>query len=262
MVVELPEHVREEVAPLGEPLAVFPARASHSPLYAIMGGLGLLVGAAVAVFLVALLMRFPPRQMGDLSVVGLLVALSLLAVGGGLGLFRRARQTGGVRVLVCPRGLARADAAGADITRWPEVRQVRWDTEGRQHELTLTPPVQLVLVREYGPPLAITEDVSRLPELRRRVEEHTLPHLLAEALEALREGDTVRFGPVAVNQEGIAYPGGTLRWGHVGDARVANGKLFVWHADTRHRVAEVARSRTPNLHVLLALVERFGTRTG
>ena len=260
MPVELPAHVREEVAPLGDPLAVFPGRASHSPLYTIMGALGLLVGLGLGVLLVVLFVRFPPRRTGDLTGVGLLGMLSLLAVGGGLGLFHRARRTGGVRVYVCPGGLARADETGVDIIRWPEVRTVRWDTEGRQHELTVTPPVQLVLTREYGPPLGLTEDIARVTELRRLVEEHTLPHLLEEAVEALRDGDMVRFGPLVASPEGITYPGGMLRWGHVGEARVAHGKFFLWHVGRPRRVAEVPRSRVPNLHVLLALTRRFGGR--
>jgi hypothetical protein len=260
--VETPDNLPEEVAVLGTPVAVFKGRRIHAFLYFVLGIGGLIGGVAGGLYLLAAFLGLPFGLGVRNSPEDIIWALCcLLGIGGAVYSIHRARRTGGTRVFVFPDGLARVEGGKAELVYWDEIRVVRWDTQSRRTEHTITTPVQLVVVQEDGPALVFTESVSRLQELRRLIEERTLPHLLRAALQGVQAGQTISFGVVRVNKEGIHDPGGSLPWDGLALAEVDKGRLLLREVGGRRPFATFTRSQVPNLHLLVALAEHLRTNS-
>jgi hypothetical protein len=260
MPADLSHELPEEAALLGTPTAVFRTRRSRAVLFLIGGVIAILFGIAMgSVFLSRPFLQppagQPPADPGDL--ISSLV-LTVVSLAGGVGLIYRARQTGALRVFIFPDGLARVERDKVDIVYWKEVRLVRGGPETRRNESTLSTPDQLVLEQTDGPILAFNETLVRLRELRELVEERTLPHLLPPTLQAFRAGRTLRFGIIGVSRDGLAVGDGMLAWNDVESAEVVKGMLVIRARHPGATWRKFPRSQVPNLHVLVALIERVG----
>lgn len=187
---------------------------------------------------------------GSIFGVGCLVA--------GVSAWSRSRSYRGLQVMVCTDGLVCLRNDGMQGIRWQDVRAViRIAGPSGENSSTLEPSVQLIIERNNGTRLVLDETVKNLKELRKLVEEHTLDHLMAAALEQLRDGEAVAFGPATVSREGILAAKALLAWSMYGHGVVERGQVTIYDREHGKAFCKLNTAEVPNAHVLLALAEFF-----
>lgn len=77
------------------------------------------------------------------------------------------------------------------------------------------------------------------------------------ALERLGRGETLAFGRVSVDRDGVSFKGKTARWAEVKEVSILNA--LVWFNDARGRsmLTGVGVPEVPNLYLLLALADQL-----
>jgi hypothetical protein len=249
----MPDDIPEEVTKLGKPLAIFRAGRFILGLCWVLGVLAILVGVGMLVGLAVLLADGPPNGGRGLFKLAF-VALGALSIG--IGLIRKARSSGGMRVFVCADGVARLQKGRAEVMRWADVNAVKRVVDAKSQEFVVSTAAQLLLVDREGRQMVFNETVSGLRELRQMVEEQTLPFMLPPAVEAFQAGAVIGFGEVSVSRDGVQVGRETLPWELFESAEVSKGRLIVYDASNgKKRFGRVDVSKVPNVHVLLALAE-------
>jgi hypothetical protein len=218
-----------------------------------------LVGVLAVVFFYAFHHRSKRRHSARthlLAHLGHFLGFGALYLYSGAGGWRRARQLWGLRVVVFPTGIARIHAGTADLIRWDEIvtvrRAVLWEQD---QDTVLDGGIRLWLETADGRDYEFDDVLSRLKQLRQLVEQHTLPHLLDEALDTVQAGGTVAFGVVTVSPRGLAYGGQYLPWVACEAVETAKGLLHVKEVGARRPFWRIHLPEVPNVHVLIALTE-------
>ncbi|MEV6672182.1 DUF6585 family protein [Streptomyces sp. NPDC051162] len=77
------------------------------------------------------------------------------------------------------------------------------------------------------------------------------------ALERVARGETLAFGRISVDRNGVSFKGKTAAWAEIGEVSVSNA--LVWFRDARSRslLKGVGVPEVPNLYLLLALADRL-----
>jgi hypothetical protein len=167
-------------------------------------------------------------------------ALVLVTVAYGRYRAVASRVTG---VVTFAEGLVIVDGSRPMVVPWTDV-------------LTVWPHVTeyaLTLECRGLDPVHLNDQFQDIEALSERVESEVRRRQLPDALRRVRQGETVRFGPVAVGPHGINNGRETLPWRRLLDITVAAGRVMVledgrWLAWSNHKVVDV-----PNLVVFLAL---------
>jgi hypothetical protein len=140
--------------------------------------------------------------------------------------------------------------------------QLRARSSKERSSTTGLAAVQLILADYLGREFVFDNNVADLKRLRERVEEYTLKHLLPPALEAVREGGIVSFGPVSVSQEGLQIGAEQLPWERYDRGEAARGRLTIYAVGQSKPFCKVATADVPNSHVLLALADAMRDERG
>jgi hypothetical protein len=170
-----------------------------------------LVGAIAVVFLYISLYKSKRRHSARdhlTAHLGHVLGFGMLYLFSATGGWRRARQVRGLRILAFSTGFARIQRDAADIVRWKEIATVRRAVLRDQDQKTaFDGSIRLSLETADGREYEFDDALSGLKELRKLVEQHTLPHLLDEALDACEAGSEVSFGVVSASRRGLVYGG-------------------------------------------------------
>jgi hypothetical protein len=246
-----PESVPDAVALLGEPRAVFRARAWHTALYILCGVGALVMGLALIALLVGLLFQARGHGGGTFHLV--VFGISLLTAG--VGMLVKAGKTRGLAVYVCPGGLAAVQGERVRTLRWDEITTVQRGTEGKRNEFSISHPARLCLKGASGQELEFNESLAGLSDLRQLVQQHTLDHLLAPVAETYLAGGTAHFGELGVSRNGIHHKKDLLPWDQLEAVAVDGAEVVVRATGRKRPVFRVPLARVPNAHVLTALAE-------
>jgi hypothetical protein len=141
--------------------------------------------------------------------------------------------------------------------RFDEVKTVTSEHELHRRSLVRTEKHRVEArdgrVIEFGTGWRLPRDLHDAIMLR------TLPRLRTEALRAFDAGETVRFGPLALDEEGILpdkQP--LLPWSEAARVTVENGAICLWKTDTWEKKGKLYDStdvaRVPNAYVLVEMI--------
>jgi len=162
----------------------------------------------------------------------------------------------GLRVFVFPTGIARIQADTVEVVRWEEIATVRRAVLWEQDQKTLFDGrIRLSLETADGREYEFDDALSGLKELRKLVEQHTLPHLLDGAIDAYEAGSDVSFGVVSASSRGLVYGGRSLPWTEFGAIEIAKGFLNVKALGAMWPLWRIRLLEVPNVHVLIVLAE-------
>jgi hypothetical protein len=188
--------------------------------------------------------------------MGHVLGFGMLYLYNGMGGWLRARRIRGLRVLVFPTAIARMQAGAVEVVRWDEITTVSRAVLWEQDQQTLFDGgIRLALTMGDGRECEFDDALSGLKELRKLVEQHTLPHLLHEALDAYEAGQDVSFGVLSASRRGLAYGGRHLPWARYGAVETAKGHVHVKALGGGRPVWKIRLLEVPNVHVLIALAE-------
>jgi hypothetical protein len=109
----------------------------------------------------------------------------------------------------------------------------------------------------------VLEGLSRMPFLAATIEKRTHPRLMRSALESIEAGNTISFGPLSADKQGLRIGAELVSWDKV---RGLDCGLSFWDDTRKVRIVRADKYRTTNvgppasivnLHVLKGLVDHF-----
>jgi hypothetical protein len=145
----------------------------------------------------------------------------------------------------------------AEVVRWEDITTLQRITDAKRNDFVISSPVQLVVVRRFGPDIIFNESMSQLQRLRQTIEEQTLPHLRLAALEAYEAGEKVEFCDLALSRGGIHSASKLLPPDRFDRVEVSKGQVKVYALAEKWPVFRLSLSRVPNVHLFLDLSKQL-----
>lgn len=202
-----------EVRALGRPERIIHTRTGQSLLIALVrlfaGGSAWILIVAAAIGCGAYLIPSQPPLAYTLIAVGALVGLVMAVLG---------RQVADwpERYYVFREAFAHPHPDGQwSIVRWDEVVEVT-PVGG------VCPTAELALTD--GTVLRVPATSGSRTDFREEIEKRTHPHALTDATSAWDAGETVFFGPLGVDRDGLEYNGRRLAWDEVREIELGRSK--------------------------------------
>lgn len=161
------------------------------------------------------------------------------------------------RVYVCPAGLLYQHQGKTEAIRWDQVeafwqRVVRRSSYGVQ-----TGTSHLYTIRRNdGTTFKFNDQLYNVEALGNTIARETARLLLPRFIAAYQAGQTIAFGPISLNQQGVSNGKELLPWHQVKEIKANRGFLSIQkESNTRLKWKTVQASRIPNVNVFLALVD-------
>lgn len=251
------------VVGLGAPRSQHPVKALTKRGNLGCGAISLLIAPALGGFAVYDLWdaydRYGPRGMnrefGTAAVIGGLGLAALLLAA---WLLYSAWKNWGSAVAVYEAGLAYVDRAGLRQVRWDEIDAV-WQAvtkhyrngiyTGTTHVYTLQP--------RAGGRLVLDDKFDKIEDLGTALQRSASAALFPRYAEALKRGERVTFGPLALDPQGLYAGNKSLKWDEIKGVKLEKGTLSVkkeggWFNWTSATVPQI-----PNFFVFYDLLSRF-----
>ncbi len=189
---------------------------------------------------------------GGVRVVAVVVPFA--ALGGALFAWSPFRHRN-LTVELHTAGVAVTDLGRREVTVFEDVREVWYVLEGSADRANGQARVTaLRLVREDGSRRLIRLTVLGGDRLARAIEQHCSLPLRAAALESLREGAVLTFGPYRIDAHGIATDKRTYEWDELTKVRLQPGRVHFVAKGVFVPTLVVDLDQVPHPSVFLKLV--------
>jgi hypothetical protein len=205
---------------------------------------------------------------GGLSYVGMLATTGGLAVffGTGLAALRNlAPAEASTRVYLYEGGVVGANNTGLiGVFRWDTVQAHQYvtfaSTYARHYGRTSAPNVTLVDPR--GARLKVTNTFVGVNLFAQTVQQQVTRAQLPAALAALEAGETLRFGPLSLNREGIdTKREGLIAWRRIRRIEPVSINLLIRAEGTKAKAgAAFMQKKVPNYGILSEIARRMTGR--
>lgn len=252
---------------MGAPRAYHPVRKVTR-----IGNLGLLLlllAGAAGVFLFGVYdayqayQRHGPAMIADRLTGPAIFALvlALLGLWAGWGLYANWKKG----AAVYENGFAYRDRKGLRFWRWGEVASMRSAITRHYTNGIYTGTTHVyTLHNRQGEKLVLADQLNKVEDLAKAVEEGIFPLLYEQAARQYNNGETLAAGPVLVNRGGIQIGKKNYPWTEVEQISIHQGFLKVskkgggWFSG-----ASASVSAIPNLRVLLSIINQVvGVKAG
>ncbi len=112
-----------------------------------------------------------------------------------------------------------------------------------------------------GQQIRLTRSLANLSDLVEKIKRNIYPHLLAGYTRAFNQGQSLEFGPLTLNGEGVMRAGRLLPWAQLASADVERGvlRLTPVKGGSGRRV-KLPAHQIPNFDVCLQLIQNLGQR--
>ena len=257
------------IATLGEPDAHYSINPAGTRTKFILGCC-LFVGGLAAIYLFFAIF---PAQFG-----GVLAKLLFVPPGVGVILLYHLIRTRGLHVLVYPSGVFRFQRGAYESYPWAEIDEVRLKGEAPNinvvkddagtvaHGLIeLIVPrftiwnAQIILKRKDNVTCKLTAVLENFDELAETVQIETFLYLWPTAWESFKNGKSVNFGILDIDQTGISKGKKSVAWAEVKSIRIENKMLMIRRNRKWKSVwGAFELSTILNPHVLFALLNEQG----
>lgn len=191
------------------------------------------------------------------------ITLSLLAAIGavlltGLGVrrFRSRWARGQEAVYLFEHGLVHAERAQVSAWAWGEVAGVGHRVVHRWRDGRNVAVRQVCVLRARDGRRLALEHFHGIGELTALVAGEVVGRLLPSALERVRGGGGLRFGPIRLDRDGIGDEDAWVGWEQLRDLTVDDGRVYVNAADEESGFS-AALHRVENFALLVAVVEEL-----
>ena len=228
---------------LGMPTAEYKSVFSTSKIIGIVTLLVLIVGSIVLGIISSQLATF-------LIITGSSFALLLLVLGD-------AFLSRDKRVYVCPGGLLYLHGKKTDAIRWDQVEAV-WQRVVRRTVYGVRGPAAhlYTLRRNDGAKFKFDDHLDNVQALGNTIVSETASLLWSRYIAAYQAGQTVTFGRLSLNQQGVSYGKVLLPWHQVKGIQTKQGFIYIQKEGNPSRsLRTVAASQIPNFNVFMALVD-------
>ncbi|WP_394831021.1 hypothetical protein LVJ94_31375 [Pendulispora rubella] len=235
---EPPQEPKDEASVLGA------LRSTHAalPLWR-----GLLPAIAVVVILILVAIVLAPSAGAIVFAIVLPSAALLFLVLGWSPLRARA-----LRVDLHANGVVVTDATRREVIAFEDVDEVWYDMD------SLGTPVPLiraiVLVDHQGAKHPVPLTVQNCATIAQWITRQCSDPLMANAVQALRSGETLTFGQVEVDRTGIRTRSWATRWSDLRLVRIAPGRVHLFRRQTVFPWRTVRHDQVPHPSIFVKLV--------
>ena len=160
------------------------------------------------------------------------------------------------RVYVCPGGLLYLHSKKTDAIRWDQVEAV-WQRVVRRSTYGFRTVTHLyTLRRNDGATFKFDDHLNNVESLGNTIVRETVRLLWPRYIAAYQAGQTVAFGQISLNQQGVSKGKDMLPWQQVKEIKANRGFIVIWKAgDRSRRWKTIVASQIPNVNVFMALVD-------
>ena len=180
----------------------------------------------------------------------------LLVVGGGMAYFgyRRSRR----RAQVFDQGLVYSSSGTTQTWRWEEIAFV-WQKIIRVSVNFIPAGTRYVYTIQHrnGQKIILDDGLRGIKYLGETIQQETFTRLMPLAVAAYNNGETLHFGKLTVNQQGIGNGKETVPWNQIKGVQVNQGYVAVKREGKWLRWANVPVAGVPNFFVFMALVDQI-----
>lgn len=163
-------------------------------------------------------------------------------------------------VRLYPSGLALRARKGMRFVPWEAIHEIR--VEAIRFGLPVFSSRQeaaLSLRFSDGGAMRLTQDLEGFDAVLQRTKEEVYPRLINEYSRAFNAGSEISFGPLRLNDTGLATRRSTILWNHLHSVDLEHGTLRIsGGVDGRQTTTTIRASRVPNLDLCLQLIRRLG----
>jgi hypothetical protein len=249
--------IQEATAVLGAQHGRYTSATRRNRFLALFGVL-LLIGAALSGYSFFTTDPKATDREGMIVVAVVFAAIGVPLVGMSLA------QRGKI-IEVYEHGLARIRDSRVNVTRWDDIATV-WQQITRNYTngvYTGTTYVYTIQTRN-GEKFKITNVYQNVESLGQIIQSEVTKRLLPPMVRAYQSGQTVSFGKLGLNPQGLIYKDKQLPWNEIEDLKIERGYISVKKAGGRwFNWAGVAAAKVPNLFVFLTMVDSIvGIRSG
>jgi hypothetical protein len=169
-----------------------------------------------------------------------------------------------VKVLIFDQGFSQTRDGKTDDVRWNDVNAVWQNVTKHYRNGVYTGTTHVYTIETNDKRRFVWNDVIKEVEKLGEIMQNAVTNIrLPEAFNAYQSGQTVSFGPLAVNSVGISKGNQTVPWTEIKGVQVEKGFIRVKKQDAWFNFANVPTSSIPNLFIFLSLVDRIiGINTG
>jgi hypothetical protein len=237
---------------LGDRVAEYGSNTRTQKLSYVIGGIFAGVGAAIVLLgLILSLVQSDAEQL-CYSGIGLVVAAPGLFIIGGAWLRRD------LCVQVFADGLTRTQRGKTDVIPWDDVTAFWYSVTHHQQSGRTASTAHVYTVQRGDERKFVFKDtLANVEKLGQTIRNETVRRLLPRAIEDMNAGQTVPFGKLAISKEGITRGTETVPWDEVTNVRLSKGVVYVEREGKRANWATVTVAETPNVFVLIALVNQI-----
>lgn len=198
-----------------------------------------------------------------LVVVGVAGIGILVAVMGGIFMVLRGFAllgtlvSGTQRVLVFNDGVGVVQGNQATALRWGDVSEIYQDIY--TYRVNFVPIINrhnYTLLGPGGSKLQLTRRIHKIEELGPLLHKGVTSAQLPRAVETLKSGGTLNFGPIAISNQGMAVGKKLTPWTEIKGVRVNNGAIMLDRAG-KITWSGTQASRIPNLYLFLSVVDKI-----
>jgi hypothetical protein len=168
-------------------------------------------------------------------------------------------------VMVFETGFTWRDRKGIQVWRWEELVSI---TSAITRHYTIgiytgTTRVYTLYLRRHQC-LRLSDCFSRVEQLAQELDRNTFPLLYGSSAECYNAGQTVTFGPLAINTEGMVIGKTAYPWTQVKEVSIHHGFLKIFGKEAGgFGGANVPVATIPNVRVLLAIIHQIvGLKVG
>lgn len=236
---QMPNELYQQAAnsELGEVTAVYKPRFSN-PLVIIGIVLGILILDIVAI-VISYFIGY---------ILYILIVIPFLAIIWAFG----ALGSSNLRVYLFTNGFIAARGKKGDVFRWDQIQAVWEKVTTNRSGNAFTYTVQ----RNDGKTTKISSQLVKVRDLGVQIMREVMRIQLPQAKAAYNGGQTLSFGKVNVNLQGVNNGKELVPWDQIGNMTVAQGSILIGKDGRQLKWSTVKAADVPNLSVLIALVNQ------
>ncbi|HEX4206033.1 MAG TPA: DUF6585 family protein [Ktedonobacteraceae bacterium] len=160
------------------------------------------------------------------------------------------------RVYACAGGLIYVHGSKIDIFPWDSI-QALWERVVNYYNYSLysRSTIKYTIQRDDGFKAVFTQRFAHVRSLSERINHELMNRLYPRIVTNYNAGNTINFGPLSVNTQGISNGRNMLPWVQVADVTMQRGYLNIRKPEgTWRNWASIRVASVPNVALCMALV--------
>lgn len=219
----------------------------------IVGICGLVLGLLFG--FLAYEMNASPRNANDISNSYFIMAIGVLGLLGALYCFCYPLLYRSWSVYVFSEGFAFTRGSKLDALRWEQINSMLISVVRRYMNGVYTGTQHKYTIRTMdGKQIVLNDRITNVGQLGDSISSMVTRVKLPEVIAAYKAGETITFGPLSVNQQGVSNGKELIGWAQVKDIRLNKGIVTVQKEGKWLNWSSAQVASIPNIFIFLALV--------